>query len=152
MRCERIVEVVVMMNESSRNYTTLLTIDNFDDRYEYLRIGSIVGESTFGHTRIINQGFYMSSVWKKIRDQVIIRDNGCDLGILELPIFDKIIVHHMNPITEEDIETQSAQLLDPEFLVCVSPTTHNAIHFGDSGLLVKPFIERAKNDMCPWLL
>lgn len=131
-------------------YSELRLIPTFEERYKYLRIKGQVGETTFGFDRYINQMFYSSVEWKRIRDLVIIRDKGCDLGIPDREIFRSIQVHHMNPISIEDIETFSRELMDPEFLICVSLNTHNAIHYGDENHLAKGLIERTKNDTCPW--
>jgi hypothetical protein len=125
-------------------------LSTFEERYEYLRIGGLVGESTFGYERYLNQMLYSSSQWRRVRDQVIIRDNGCDLGMEGYSIGGRIIIHHMNPITAEQIEESAAEIFDPEYLICVSDRTHNAIHFGDKSLLPQLPIERQPNDMCPW--
>ena len=125
-------------------------LKSFEERYEYLRIRGSVGEETFGFDRYLNQIFYRSQKWKKIRDFVIVRDNGCDLGIEGREIYERIIIHHMNPITIKDIEHESEFLLDPEFLITTIHNTHNAIHYGDKNLLVQMPVERTKNDMCPW--
>ena len=133
-----------------RCYRELKRLSTFQERYEYLRIGGMVGESTFGFERYLNQMLYNSAVWRKVRDQVIIRDNGCDLGIEGFQIHDHILVHHMNPITVQQIEESAAEIFDPEFLICCSYQTHNAIHYGDKELLPQLPIERQPNDMCPW--
>lgn len=125
-------------------------LKTFEERYQYLRLDGVVGEDTFGFERYLNQTFYRSQRWKKVRDQVIVRDNGCDLGIEGHEIYGKVLIHHMNPITILDIENESDFLLNPEYLICVTHNTHNAIHYGDEGLLMKGPIERTKNDMCPW--
>lgn len=133
-----------------RTYSELITIPTFEERYEYLRLGGRVGEETFGFDRYLNQVFYKSNEWRNIRDRVIIRDNGCDLGILDRKIYDRILVHHMNPVSVDDIMKRSEYLLDPEYLICTTKITHDAIHYGDSSLLVTAPIERTKHDMCPW--
>lgn len=134
-----------------KTYSELITLPTFRERFRYLKIGGRVGEQTFGWDRKINQYFYQrSDEWKSVRDYVIVRDNGCDLGIEGYDIYSHIIVHHINPITVEDIRMQSAYLLDPEFLICTSLNTHNAIHYGDESLLYTSLIERTKNDTCPW--
>lgn len=138
---------------SIKTYSELIKFSTFHDRFEYLKIGGRVGEETFGWDRKINQLFYQrSDEWKSIRDYVIIRDNGCDLGIEGYDIYNKIIVHHINPLMLEDFETQSEFLLDPEFLICTSLNTHNAIHYGDDSLLYTALRERTPNDTCPWRL
>lgn len=133
-----------------RTYTDLIKFKTFEDRFEYLRLDGKVGADTFGFDRYLNQVFYRSQRWKKVRDAVIIRDNGCDLGVEGYGINGRIIIHHMNPITLEDIQRESDLLLDPEFLICTIHRTHNAIHYGDSNLLIKAPIERKQNDTCPW--
>lgn len=125
-------------------------LKTFEERYQYLRLDGVIGEDTFGFDRYLNQIFYRSKRWKRVRDKVIVRDNGCDLGIEGHEIYGKVLIHHMNPITIRDIENESDFLLNPEYLICVTHNTHNAIHYGDEGLLVKGPIERTKNDMCPW--
>lgn len=135
---------------SIKTYSELVHIPTFEERYEYLRLNGFVGTETFGFDRYLNQIFYRSQRWKRIRDLVIIRDNGCDLGVEGYEIHGKILIHHMNPITIEDIEKESAFLLDPEFLICTTHITHNAIHYGDESLLIKAPVERVPNDTCPW--
>ena len=135
-----------------RTYTELCKLRTFMERYEYLKLDGIVGESTFGFDRYLNQVFYRSQKWRSIRDEVIIRDEGCDLGVEGHDIYGKIIIHHMNPITIDDIENESDYLLNPEFLICTTHTTHNAIHYSDEKLLPTGPITRTKNDTCPWKL
>lgn len=137
-----------MMN--IRTYSELIAFQTFKERFNYLKLDGLVGESTFGFDRYLNQMFYRSQRWKEIRDFVIIRDNGCDLGVEGYDIHSRIVIHHMNPITIEDIRKESEFLLDPEFLICTIHNTHNAIHYGDENLLIKAPIERSKNDTCPW--
>ena len=138
------------MSNHYRSYKELSRLKTFDERFEYLKIGGVVGESTFGFERFMNQMLYNSSKWKRIRNQVIIRDKGCDLGLDGYDIQDKIIVHHMNPMTVDDLKEFSEDVFNPEYLICVSPMTHNAIHYGDRNLLPKPFVERRPGDTCPW--
>jgi len=134
-----------------KTYSELIKIPTFDDRFRYLKIGGKVGEDTFGSNRYLNQSFYSSRDWKIIRDYIIARDEGCDLAILDRPIFDKIYIHHINPVLEEDIIKHSDWLFDPEFLICVSFETHNAIHYGDESILYKTkFAIRTPNDTSPW--
>lgn len=133
-----------------RNYKNMTRVQSFEERYEYLKLSGVVGESTFGFDRYLNQLLYKSKKWKQTRDRVIIRDGGCDLGIDDREIHDRIIVHHMNPITIEDVELERDIVFDPEFLVCTSLNTHNAIHFGDISKIQRLPIERRKNDTCPW--
>ena len=116
-----------------------------------MKLNGKVGSDTFGFDRYLNQVFYKSYEWRKVRDQVIIRDNGCDLGIEGYDIYDRIIIHHMNPIMLTDIENRNADILNPEYLVCVCHDTHNAIHYGnDNSLRSNTFAERSENDTCPW--
>ena len=133
-----------------RTYSELITIPTFEERYEYLRLGGKVGVETFGFDRYLNQIFYKSDEWLRVRDFVIVRDNGCDLAIEGREIHGRILVHHMNPITQEDIINRSRYLLDPEYLICTVKNTHDAIHYGDSSLLLTDPIERSINDTCPW--
>jgi len=133
-----------------KRYSELKRISTFEERYRYLKLDGIVGESTFGFDRYLNQIFYNSDEWKAIRDDVIIRDNGCDLGIRGNDIYGVILIHHMNPISKEDIISRSSLLLDPRYLICTSPKTHRAIHYGDIDLLDHSPIIRRPNDTCPW--
>lgn len=133
-----------------RTYSELITLPTFEERYRYLRLGGKVGEDTFGFNRYLNQVFYSSKEWKRIRRDIIIRDLGCDLGVDGFEIYGRIIVHHMNPITKDDILSRSKFLTDPEYLICTSHNTHEAITYGDENLLILPPIERTKNDTCPW--
>ena len=134
-----------------KTYSELITLPTFEERFEYLRLDGIVGSDTFGHDRYLNQMLYQRNPkWRAVRNQVIIRDNGCDLGMEGYNIYGKIIVHHMNPITIEDLERESELIFDPEYLICVTHNTHNAIHYGDQDLLMKGPIVRTKNDTCPW--
>ena len=135
---------------SIRTYSELITLPTFEERFKYLQLNGQGGESTFGFDRYMNQVFYRSQKWKSIRDFVIIRDCGCDLGVEGYDIHGKIIIHHMNPLSMRDIETESDFLLNPDFLICTTHNTHNAIHYGDEKLLVTAPIERTKNDTCPW--
>lgn len=134
-----------------RSYSELSQLKTFEERFEYLRLNGQVGKDTFGFDRIFNQKFYTSREWRQIRDEVIIRDNGCDLGVEGHEIYGhRIIIHHLNPISLEDIERKSRFLLDPEYLITTIHPTHNAIHYGDDSLLIKAPIIRTKNDTCPW--
>lgn len=135
---------------SIRTYSELSELNTFEKRYQYLRLKDVVGQETFGFDRFINQIFYKSKEWKAIRDYVIVRDNGCDLGINGREIYGKILIHHMNPISKKDVESGSRFLLDPEYLISTTHDTHNAIHYGDESLLIKVPIERSKYDTCPW--
>jgi len=138
------------MTTSIKTYSELSKFATFIERYQYLRIPGAVGKETFGFDRYMNQMLYRSQRWKSARDRVIIRDNGCDLGIEGREIYGRILIHHMNPVTIEDIEKEREWLFDPEFLISTTHQTHNAIHFSDEKLLVVEPIERSKNDTCPW--
>ena len=133
-----------------RTYSELVKFGTFMDRYQYLRLDGKVGEETFGFDRWLNQLFYKDPEWLSIRNEVIIRDNGCDLGIADREVHSRILVHHMNPISREDILARSEFLLNPEYLICTSKTTHDAIHYSDENLLMGEPIERTRNDTCPW--
>lgn len=133
-----------------RSYSELKKIDTFEERFNYLSLRSVVGAATFGFERYVNQQFYRSVEWKHIRRDVIARDSGLDLGVDGYEIFEKIIIHHMNPMTVEDIELGNEDILDPEFLITTSHKTHNAIHYGDSNLLAKPFVDRRPGDTKLW--
>lgn len=133
-----------------RTYSELITLPTFEDRYRYLQLNGAVGKDTFGFDRYINQQFYRSKEWQRIRDEVIIRDNACDLGMEGYEIHGRIYVHHMNPIMVRDIQSNSDYLMNSEFLICTTHRTHNAIHYGDENLLARAPIERTKNDTCPW--
>lgn len=147
--------MVGMVNKMSRTnirtYSELIARPTFKERFDYLQLNGKVAEETFGFDRRINQYFYQrSDEWKSVRDHVIVRDNGCDLAIEGYDIYKNIIVHHMNPVTVEDIKLNSEYLLDPEFLICTSLNTHNAIHYGNSDLLYLSLAERSEFDTCPW--
>lgn len=133
-----------------RTYSELITFDSYEDRFNYLRLDGLIGETTFGFDRYLNQIFYKSPEWKRTRDIIIVRDKGCDLGVEGYEIRGKILIHHINPITLEDIRNRSYKLFDPENLITTVMMTHNAIHYGDDSLLVKAPVERKPNDTCPW--
>lgn len=134
-----------------KTYSELIKLPTFEERFRYCKCDGRVGQDTFGWDRFINQWLYQrSQKWKSIRNEAIIRDNGCDLAMLDRQIYDRIIVHHLNPLTIEDLENESPFVFDLEYLVCCSHNTHNAIHYGDEHLLMKDPIERTKNDTCPW--
>lgn len=133
-----------------RRYSELIKIDNYLDRFEYLKLGGKVGTETFGFERYLNQKFYQSKEWKRVRDAIIIRDNGCDMAFSGREIQSKIIIHHINPVLPKDIIDKEDWILNPEFLVCVSKQTHDAIHYGDKSLLILDPVIRTKNDTCPW--
>ena len=142
--------VILMSQKIIRSYSELSKLQTFEERFRYLQLNGEVGKDTFGFDRYINQKYYKSKEWRSIRDKVILRDNGCDLGIEGRDIHGKILIHHMNPISTQDIEEQSEFLTNPEYLICVTHSTHNAVHYGDENLLVKEPITRTKNDTCPW--
>lgn len=135
---------------SIKTYSELILLPTFEERFEYLQLNGRVAEDTFGFDRYINQNFYRSSEWKRIRDYIIIRDNGCDLGVDGYEIHGKIIIHHMNPITVSDINFSTEYLMNPEYLICVTHNTHNAIHYGDEKQILTGPIIRTKNDTCLW--
>lgn len=133
-----------------RTYSELISLPTFKDRYEYLRLDGKVGEETFGFDRYLNQMFYKTKEWLAVRDQVILRDNGCDLAMEGYEIHGRILIHHMNPITKEDILRRSDFLMNPEYLISTIKRTHDAIHYGDERLLFSMPVERSPNDTCPW--
>ena len=133
-----------------RTYSELCQIPSYKERFEYLKLDGVVGKATFGSKRYLNQKFYTSDEWKRVRDIVIVRDLGCDLGFPGYDIYGQIQVHHMNPMIIEDVISHSSEILNPEFLICTSYQTHKAIHYGTEEMLVLPPVERTKNDTCPW--
>ena len=134
-----------------RTYHELIQLPTFEERFRYLKLSGAVGEETFGWERWINQKFYSSPEWRSLRNRIIIRDNGCDLGLADYEIHGRIIIHHIEPVTPSVLSTgEEYWLLDPDNLICVSHNTHNAIHYGDEELLPKAPIERTPNDTCPW--
>lgn len=135
---------------ADRTYSELKKLQTFEERFKYLKLDGLIGEDTFGFERYLNQSFYRSAEWRRIRDAVIVRDNGCDLGIEDRRIFGPITIHHMNPITTKDISDATNYLTDPEYLICVSAKTHNAIHYSDESILMLDPIDRKPNDTCPW--
>ena len=133
-----------------RTYSELIKLNSFKERYEYLRLDGRVGEATFGFERYLNQQFYHSREWRSVKDSIVTRDLGCDLAVTGFEIHERIYIHHMNPVTAEDIRQSTEYLLNPEFLICTTQNTHNAIHYGDSSLLCMEPITRTPFDMCPW--
>lgn len=133
-----------------KNYEDLIRIEKFEDRFEYLKVPGRIGDFTFGGHRYLNQRLYRSPEWKKARLEAILRDNGCDLAHPDHPIYGKVFIHHIEPITYNDILNRDSKIFDLENLVCVTFETHNALHYGDASLLQKEFMERTKNDTCPW--
>lgn len=138
------------MKKMIRTYSELIKLKTFKDRFEYLKLDGIVGEETFGFDRYMNQIFYKSREWTSVRRSVVIRDNGCDLGVEGYEIHGKILIHHMNPINLSDIVHKTDELLNPDYLITTVLSTHNAIHYGDASLLPVLPIERRANDTCPW--
>lgn len=134
----------------TRTYDELSQLKTFDERFQYLKLDGVIGEDLFGYMRQLNQAFYTSSLWKTVRNQIIIRDDGCDLGIPGHTIFGKLLVHHLNPLTKEDLINHSSRLVDPNNLITVSFDTHQAITYGDVALIQRDPIERSENDTCPW--
>jgi len=133
-----------------KTYSELERYSTFEDRYEYLKLGGHVGEATFGFDRWINQEFYNSREWKHVRNQVVLRDEGCDLGILGREINGALLVHHMNPMSADDVVHGEDWILDPEFLITTTKDTHNAIHYGNRDMLRKPFVPRRAGDTKLW--
>lgn len=141
----------MMRTTTIRTYSELITLPTFEERFEYLKLSGRVGDETFGRDRYLNQLLYQRSAdWRASRREVILRDNGCDLGCEGYEIYGQIIVHHMNPITIDDVMNLDPKVFDPEFLISTMHRTHNAIHYGNADLLITAPIERRKNDTCPW--
>lgn len=133
-----------------KTYSELKQLDAFEDRFEYLKLGGSVGHSTFGFDRYLNQQFYHSITWKSVRQHVIIRDNGCDLGVDGYEIHAELLIHHINPMTADDLIRGEEWITDPEFLITTTHNTHNAIHYGDRSLLTPPVRERRPGDTKLW--
>lgn len=138
------------MMTTTKSYSELMRLKTFEERYQYLRIGGAVGAETFGYDRYLNQILYNSHDWRKFRNPIIVRDNGCDLACPDRELESRVIVHHINPITVEDVLNRDSKIFDPENVICVSHNTHQAIHYGDENLLYKNPVERKPNDTCPW--
>ena len=136
--------------QTMRTYSELSKLKTFKERFEYLKLDGLIGEETFGWDRYLNQVFYKSPEWRSTRDKIIVRDNGRDVGVEGYDIFGKIIIHHMNPMSLADIANRNPDIFNPEYLICVSHETHNAIHYGDANQLNLGPIERTVNDTCPW--
>ena len=134
----------------SKTYSELIAIPKYEDRFRYLQLQGAVGKDTFGYDRYLNQVLYNSQEWKRFRNEIIVRDNGCDLAFEGYDIHGRILVHHINPITVNDVTNRSPLVFDPENVICVTHNTHNAIHYGDESLLITAPIERTRNDTCPW--
>lgn len=138
------------MMSNLRTYKELQQLQTFDERFAYLQLRGHIGKETFGYDRYLNQQFYRSKEWKDVRRIVILRDHGCDLGIMDRLITGRIYIHHMNPITREDLINGLDLVLNPNYLICVSSMTHEAIHYGDKDLLISDYVERSPYDTCPW--
>lgn len=143
--------MVKSMKNNFKSYSELVKLSTFEQRFEYLRLNGVVGKETFGYDRYLNQMLYKTREWKKVRQEVIIRDNGCDLGCSGFEIYGRVLIHHINPITVEDVINRSFKIFDPDNLIATTHNTHLAIHYGDSDLLVLPPMDRSKNDTSPWL-
>lgn len=139
-----------MKQKKIRRYSELIALSTFEERFEYLKLNGGVGKTTFGAERYLNQSYYHSAEWKQLRDSIIIRDSGCDLACAGREILGKILIHHLNPVDTDDILSMTEYLTDPEYLVCVSHITHNALHYGNSDILPKEPAERRPFDTCPW--
>ena len=139
-----------MNQKNIKTYSELMKLSTFEERFEYLKLGGKVGEETFGFDRYLNQMLYKTPEWISTRNAVIARDRGYDLGVEKYDIVGKVMVHHMNPITVDDIKRRSEFLLNPEYLISTSHNTHQAISYGDEGLLITMPVERSRNDTCPW--
>lgn len=133
-----------------RTYSDLIRFQSFEDRYRYLALRGAVGDSTFGFDRYINQQFYRSRQWKQLRQHIIARDDGCDLAVPGYDIHQNLVIHHINPMTVDDVIHADPSILDPEFLITTTHRTHNAIHYGDESLLLLPFVDRRPGDTCLW--
>lgn len=142
--------MVIRMSTNIKTYSECIALPTFIERFEYLKIGGSVGAETFGFDRHLNQTLYRSYEWKRFRRDMIIRDNGCDLVCADREIFGKVLLHHINPLSIEDVLRRDPKIFDPENVICVSLDTHNAIHYGDADLLFAGLVERTKNDTCPW--
>lgn len=139
-----------LITMTTRRYSELIRIPSFEGRYEYLRLYGTVGQDTFGFDRYINQGFYTSREWKSARQEVLVRDDGCDLGVPGHEINGPVLVHHINPMVVDDITHAEDWIVDPEYLITTTPRTHNAIHYGDAKLLLPPYVARQPGDTKLW--
>ena len=139
------------MQQFKRSYRELVRLPTFEERYQYLKLQGQVGKETFGFDRYLNQALYSSAEWKRFRREILIRDDGCDLGMSDHLIAGKVIIHHINPLTIDDLEKRASAIFDPNNVICVSHMTHEAIHYGDERLLPKDPVIRRPGDHCPWL-
>lgn len=142
--------MVNQMNMKNKTYSEAMSLRTYEERFEYLKLGGTVGVATFGFDRYLNQTLYRSPEWKRFRRNMVIRDNGCDMGFDGYEIQGKVLLHHINPLTIDDVLNRDPKIFDPENVICVSLDTHNAIHYGDKDLLITDPIIRTKNDTCPW--
>lgn len=142
--------MVRTVNDDIKSYSVVILLPTLEERFEYLKLKGTVGAETFGYDRYLNQVLYHDPEWRRIRNDVIIRDNGCDLGVEGHEIHGRILIHHINPITIDDVKLRRYCVFDLDNLICTSHNTHNAIHYGDANLLPKNPIERKPNDTCPW--
>lgn len=149
MPCQCLRSIAELM-KMIRTYRELIRIPTFNERLQYLKLKGIVGAKTFGSDRYLNQGFYQSHEWKRVRNEVIVRDMGCDLAVEGMDIYGKILIHHMNPLSPDDIIHGTDYLLNPDYLICTSKATHDAIHYGDESILFSAPISRTPGDTCPW--
>lgn len=133
-----------------RTYSELACLETFEQRFKYLELDGQVGQETFGFDRYLNQKFYRSPEWRRVRQEVILRDNGCDLGIEDRPIFGNVIIHHINPMSVDDIKHKETWVLDPDFLICTCKRTHDAIHYSDESIIFSEPIQRSPDDTCLW--
>lgn len=143
-------DMVIQMSMKIKTYSELMTFSTFIERFRYLKIGGAVGRMTFGHDRYLNQILYSSDEWKRFRRDIIVRDNGCDLACPDREIYERAIVHHINPITVEDVLNRNPMIFDPENVITTFLRTHNAIHYADESILLLDPVERTRNDTCPW--
>lgn len=141
---------MIAMKKIIKSYEEMILLPTFEERFDYLKLNGEVGKETFGFARYLNQTFYHSSEWLRFRDKVIIRDNGCDLGVKGYDIIGPVLIHHINPITHEDIVNMNDCVFDLNNVISTKLSTHNAIHYSNDGMLVNPLEERRKNDTCPW--
>lgn len=141
---------ILEVHRLKKTYNELITLETFNERFDYLKISGLVGEETFGYSRYLNQLLYRSPEWRHLRREVILRDGGCDLGLDGYDICGKIVIHHINPITLKDIEERNPLIYDMNNLITVAFMTHQAIHYGDKNLLCYEIVDRKPNDMCPW--
>lgn len=139
-----------MLKTKIKSYSELITLSTFEKRFQYLKLEGTIGQETFGSRRWLNQNFYHSDKWLRFRDSIIIRDSGCDLGVQGYDIYGPVLIHHLNPITYENILYNDQCVFDPENVICTNLRTHNAIHYGTDNVIANTLVERSRNDTCPW--